>query len=322
MIFYPTSLLVPAPTPSTLGGVFSNAGAPSQWIRAINTNGSVSLSQPSFSDISGILTNAQLPSPIIFGTTSFSGLVTAQANIQLGVVGVTGGQITMEGATSGASTITAPAVAGVPANPILFSNGINIPAATVFSINTDTGLSRASAGVVDVGNGTAGNASGTVNAAQYNVAGVQIAASNLLNGVTGSGAIVLAVSPTFTGTVLVSALTASGIIKASILQGGPQDSIQTASGASDALTFPGSVFITTAGVDATTLATPTVTTDDGKKITVFDVGGHAHTITTAANKIVPAHSLVTFGGTAGSWVELEAYQGLWYPKASSGVVIS
>lgn len=283
VIFYPISLAVPPPSPSTLGGVFSNVGAPHQFVISINTNGSITLAQPSFADISGTLSNAQLPSPITFGTTSFSGLITAQANIQLGVVGTTGGQITMEGLTSGAATITAPSVAGTPANPILFSNGINIPLGTALSISSDSGISRLSAGVIAVGNGTPADVSGALSLA---------------------------------------GITASGIIKASILQGGPQDSVQTASGASDALIFPGSTFITTAGVDATTLATPVVTTDDGKKITVVDAGGHAHTITTASNKIVPAHSVVTFNGTVGSWIELEAYQGLWYPKASSGVAIA
>src|SRR5260370_35984397 len=54
-----------------------------------------------------------------------------------------------------------------------------------------TGLSRTAAGVVGVGNGSAGNASGTVNAATYQVAGTALAASNLSNGVTGSGAVAL-----------------------------------------------------------------------------------------------------------------------------------
>ena len=142
----------------------------------------------------------------------------------------------------------------------------------MYQINTDTGLSRAAAGVIAVGNGTAAD---------------------------------------FTGT-----------IKAKILQGGPQDLVQTASGATDALVFPGSTFITTAGVDATSLATPTAGTDDGKKVTVVDAGGHAHTITTSANKIVPSHSTVTFNGTAGSFVILEAFNGLWFPLAQSGVTIS
>lgn len=101
-----------------------------------------------------------------------------------------------------------------------------------------------------------------------------------------------------------------------------QFTVTTLTGSTDALTFPSDNYITTAGVDATTLATPTAGTDDGKILRVTDVGGHAHTITTAANKIVPSHHLATFNGTAGSWVELEAYQGLWYPRASSGVAIT
>jgi hypothetical protein len=59
----------------------------------------------------------------------------------------------------------------------------------VISWNGDTGISRGSAGVIDVGNGTQGDASGTINAAQFNVGGVAP---------TGSGAIVLATSPTIT----------------------------------------------------------------------------------------------------------------------------
>jgi hypothetical protein len=43
----------------------------------------------------------------------------------------------------------------------------------------------------------------------YQVNGVQISASNLSNGVTGSGAIALAASPTFTGTVTAATLNAT-----------------------------------------------------------------------------------------------------------------
>jgi|HubBroStandDraft_1064217.scaffolds.fasta_scaffold00161_58 hypothetical protein len=96
----------------------------------------------------------------------------------------------------------------------------------------------------------------------------------------------------------------------------------TLTGATDALSFNSDNFITTAGVDATTLGTPTPTTNDFEFVRVTDVGGHAHTITCSSGKIVPAHHLVTFNGTAGSFIELEAYQGLWYPRANSGVTIS
>jgi hypothetical protein len=164
VIYYPSTLLIAPPTPTTLGGVFSNAGSAHQWIRAINTNGSESLSQPAFGDISGQIASAQIPSGLTLGATSFSGLITAQANIQLGLTGTLSGQITLEGSTSGAATITAPAIAGTPVNPISFSNGINIPSGTIFSINADTGLSRTAAGAIAVGNGSAADVSGTLQA--------------------------------------------------------------------------------------------------------------------------------------------------------------
>ena len=96
----------------------------------------------------------------------------------------------------------------------------------------------------------------------------------------------------------------------------------TLSGTTDALTFPSDTWIDTTSVDATTLGTPVPTTDDGKRIQVVDVTGHAHTITTAANKIVPSHSIATFNGVGGSFIVLEANQGLWYIVGSSGVTVS
>ena len=78
--------------------------------------------------------------------------------------------------------------------------------------NSDTGISRASAGVIDIGNGTAGDASGTVNAAQYNVAGDQIEAADLSNGVTGTGAVVLANAPTFTANPTFASSTGTGAV--------------------------------------------------------------------------------------------------------------
>jgi hypothetical protein len=171
VIFYPTSFTIPVPGPATLGGVFSNAGVAHQFVVSINTDGTITLAQPSFSDISGTLSNAQLPSPITFTSITASGLITAQANLQLGAATVTTGVITFEGGTSGASTITGPAVAGTTTNPFVFSNSINLPSGTVFSINTDTGISRVSAGVFAFGNGTAASVAGTINATTLNLSG-------------------------------------------------------------------------------------------------------------------------------------------------------
>lgn len=130
-------------------------------------------------------------------------------------------------------------------------------------------------------------------------------------------------APTFRALV-VADIPATGYptFQATLFEGPQQDLATTLSGSTDAIVFPGSNFITTAGVDATTLATPTAVTDDGKIVRIFDTGGHAHTVTTASSKIVPAHALITFGGTAGSYIELEAFGGLWYPKDNLGVVIS
>ncbi len=89
----------------------------------------------------------------------------------------------------------------------------------------------------------------------------------------------------------------------------------------------GTSFIETAGVDAATLAAPAAGApsaggNDGLEITIVDNSGHAHTVTAPANAITPAHHLVTFNGTQGSFVTLLARNGKWIPTASSGVTIS
>jgi hypothetical protein len=89
----------------------------------------------------------------------------------------------------------------------------------------------------------------------------------------------------------------------------------------------GTSFIETAGVDATTLATPVAGApsaggNDGLEITIIDNSGHAHTVTAAANVITPAHHLATFNGTQGSFITLVARNGKWLPVQSSGVTIS
>ncbi|HEY3972328.1 MAG TPA: hypothetical protein VGM18_04940 [Candidatus Sulfotelmatobacter sp.] len=89
----------------------------------------------------------------------------------------------------------------------------------------------------------------------------------------------------------------------------------------------GTSFIETAGVDACTLATPVAGSpaaggNDGLEITIIDNSAHAHTVTTAAGKIIPAHHLMTFNGTQGSFVTLVARNGFWIPVQQSGVTIS
>ncbi len=133
--------------------------------------------------------------------------------------------------------------------------------------------------------------------------------------------------PTFRALVVADIpLTGYATFQATVFEGPQQDLATNLSGSADAIVFPGSNFITTAGVDATSLATPVAggpgTGDDGKIVRIFDVGGHAHTVTASSNKIVPSHHLITFGGTAGSYIELEAFGGFWYPMQNLGVTIS
>ncbi len=100
------------------------------------------------------------------------------------------------------------------------------------------------------------------------------------------------------------------------------------SGSADAIpvTGPGVYYITTAGVDACTIATPASggfgVGVDGAIVRIVSTTANAHTITAAANGIVPSHHLATFAAAAGSWIDLLFFRGLIYPLASSGVTIS
>lgn len=89
----------------------------------------------------------------------------------------------------------------------------------------------------------------------------------------------------------------------------------------------GTSFIETAGVDACTIAAPVAGPpsaggNDGLEITIFDNGGHIHTVTAPAGAITPAHHLLTFSGTQGAFITLVARNGKWLVAASSGVTPS
>lgn len=103
--------------------------------------------------------------------------------------------------------------------------------------------------------------------------------------------------------------------------------VTTLAGATDALPLEGTVNVASTGVDALTLATPTAGAigaggDDGRILRIIDTGGHAHTVTTAANKINGNKHVATFGGTAYSFLELQALGGVWVELASSGITLS
>lgn len=89
-------------------------------------------------------------------------------------------------------------------------------------------------------------------------------------------------------------------------------------GSADAVPFPGLIIINPpSGVDACTLAVPKAGPqpggDDGKCITIFTNTAAAHTVTTPANGIAPSKHIITFAATIGSTIELQAWNGVWFP---------
>lgn len=112
------------PAVATLGGVFSNAGVANQWIKSINTDGTVTLSQPAFANISGTITAAQLP---IF-TSVAAGAVPASGGGTTNFLRADGN---WAGVGSASITPPAPAVLGG-----VFSN-VGATSKWIKSINTD-----------------------------------------------------------------------------------------------------------------------------------------------------------------------------------------
>ncbi len=84
----------------------------------------------------------------------------------------------------------------------------------------------------------------------------------------------------------------------------------------------GQAIITKGSAATLTLAAPTVTTDDYKILRIEDTTGFAHTVTTPANKINGSLHIVTFDANKGSFIELLAYQGVWYTMGMLGVETS
>jgi hypothetical protein len=101
-----------------------------------------------------------------------------------------------------------------------------------------------------------------------------------------------------------------------VIQGGG-GSLSALGAVGTAVPIVGKSLINTAGVNATTLATPVAGDpaaggNDGLTIEIQDLGGHAHTVTSAANKINGNKHIATFPGTVGAKIQLTAWNGIWY----------
>jgi hypothetical protein len=107
----------------TTGAVVAslNLGHANTWTGAQTFNGT----------FGGTGVTTYLASPAaIGGTTAAAGTfttLTGTTSVTAGVAGTTSGVLNLEGSTSGAATITAPAVAGTTSNLIIISNAIQLP---------------------------------------------------------------------------------------------------------------------------------------------------------------------------------------------------
>lgn len=75
-------------------GIQSNTGTSHTWVHAINDDGSVNLTAPDFSDLTGILLAGQLPALTGDVTMAFGGFVTVLKNIPSGVTVAVGSDAT------------------------------------------------------------------------------------------------------------------------------------------------------------------------------------------------------------------------------------
>lgn len=115
-----------------------------------------------------------------FGTGLPGGLFFTPPTLTVSSVSNGNGVLALAGNTSGTATLAAPAIAGTATNPMLISNSLQFPSGTAINWNNDTGISRDSAAVLDVGNGTAGDKSGTINAASAVFTGQVVTANKVL----------------------------------------------------------------------------------------------------------------------------------------------
>lgn len=110
-----------------------------------------------------------------------AGLTFAVPTFTVSSAGNGNGVLALSGTTSGTATFTAPAVAGTATNPVLVSNSLQLASGTVYNWNADTGLSRTAAASAALGNGTAGNTTGSLRLAA-------IVSGGTAAGLTGTGA--------------------------------------------------------------------------------------------------------------------------------------
>lgn len=102
---------------------------------------------------------------------------------------------------------------------------------------------------------------------------------------------------------------------------------QVLTGSADAIAFPGTVILNSAGIDLCTLAKPIAGPqpfgDDGKTVELIAATANAHVVTTPANGVNGSKHIITWTGAAGNNITLQAWNGSWYTVGTpNGVAIT
>jgi len=125
---------IPFPTSTSLGGIVTAGPSANQWVNAIDGTGTPQLSQPSFQNLSGTATPAQIPAlSALSGSVNpaqvpplsdLNGAVTASQVPPLSVLSgqITAGQIPA-GLGFGGTIVTAKLTVGGANGSMTFSNG-------------------------------------------------------------------------------------------------------------------------------------------------------------------------------------------------------
>lgn len=295
-----------------------------QFLTGMNSSGLFSSAQPAFTDISGSVAASQLPLPTAstLGGVKSLAAVTHKFITSIGTDGVpVAAQPTLSDIGAGALSSTT----GTFTDILTVTGNASLPAATGSQVYWAGGYVSPVSGRLFIGDGTGwkmllskrtastttdlftfqdnGNMSLT---GQYQVSGTQIAASNLSNGTTGSGAIVLANTPTLITPVL-GAATGTSLVLTGAITTKSSVTFQTASG-----TLGATITNDTAGGI-------TATNNAGKQVRLIDATGALYVGQSSGAGIL------FFGATSGNvTVVAQSVAGtptMTWPATSGNIVI-